>query len=130
MEGELARGGRRVDRLVKAEEPDPLVFKARHPADQVAQRSAETIEPPHHQRVTGAQLLLDLLQAWPGRDRSGCFVRDDLLAAGSEKRVFLQVEILLDGRNPRIAKFYGWPPNPSLAVPYGKKAVMDGILLP
>jgi hypothetical protein len=62
VEHQLAarRGG--IDRLLQATEPDPALGKPAHGADQVAQRPAKPVKLPHHQGVTGADLVEDLLE--------------------------------------------------------------------
>ena len=67
VEHEFAAGGRCVDVLGERSEPDLVFGEGSYGFDEVAQGSAEPVESPHDERVTGPELVEDLGQFFAGR---------------------------------------------------------------
>jgi len=107
MEDQLAsaRGG--VDVLRQAAEPDLALLEFAHSLDEVSERPAEPVELPHHQRVALAGKRDRLREPRPLDVGTTGHVGKDLAAAGFLKRVALQIEILVDRRDPRVADQHG-----------------------
>jgi hypothetical protein len=96
------RGG--VDRLLQAAEPDAAVGQGGDGVDQVAQRPAKSVQLPHHQSVTRAQLIQDLVQRRSGGHRPAGGIDKHPVAAGRLQRIDLQVGVLLAGRDAGVAE--------------------------
>src|SRR3546814_4827714 len=71
--------------------------------DQVAHRTPKTIEFPDHQRVAGTQIVERLGQAGPIGFCSRCIIVEYPIATGSAQSVELERQLLVRGRDARIA---------------------------
>src|SRR3546814_3317514 len=70
--------------------------------DQVAHRTPKTIEFPDHQRVAGTQIGERLGQAGPIGFCYRCIIVEYAIATGRDKRVELERQLLVCGREARI----------------------------
>ena len=93
-----------VDGLAQGRQGDPAAVQVGHHVDQVPQRPAEPVQPPHHHGVAGAQLSEQLVQGRAGLQRSRRLVREDAVDAGSLQGVELEALVLLEGADPGIAE--------------------------
>lgn len=104
VEGELPRGGRRVERLAEPVELDAALCQASDDRDEVAQGSAQPAELPDDHDVAGMgggqePLPFGKLTAASSRE----LLLEDPLAAGGTKSVTLQIKILILARAPSLA---------------------------
>ena len=68
------------------------------------QRAPQPIEAPDHQGVAGADIAEGLVESRPVGPGAGEDVPEDLVTAGGGQGVQLQVEGLVPGRDPGVAK--------------------------
>ena len=118
MEDELPAAGRRVDGLLHALEAHPAVAQSGDRLDEVPQRPPKTIEFPDHEPIAGPQVGQGPLQAGPLGLGPARLVGIDLLAARGLQGIFLEVEVLLEGRDPGVADPHR---TGSPAVPYPRR---------
>ena len=102
VEHELTGAGVGVDRLLQAAQPDALRAQRLGVRDEVLERPAQPVEPPHHQRVAGTELGERLAQGG-ALGRAARRVLEDALAPGRLQRLPLQVELLVLGLDARVA---------------------------
>lgn len=103
VEHERASGRARVDRFGQgAELHSPLVERG-HQVDQVLHAPAETVQLPHHDRVSPAQQVEHVVEFGTVRLRVGRHVGEDPIAAGPHGCVLLQVGGLVAGADPRVS---------------------------
>jgi hypothetical protein len=75
-------------------ERDVSLFESRDQVNQVAEAAAESIQSPHDQGVTRAEVVEAGVELWATADRSGADVAEDADAPSLLKRVELQREVL------------------------------------
>jgi hypothetical protein len=109
VEDELAarRGG--VDRLLEAAEPDTAVGEAGDGVDQVPEGAAEAVEFPHHEGVTGAQLVQDLGEGGAVAASAAGGLGEHPVAAGTLQGVDLELGLLVGGGDAGIAEQVSMP---------------------
>jgi len=95
--------GRRVEGFGQAAKPDASNPKIFDGFDQLLHRTGQTVELPDDQRVAAAREFEGVVQGRPIRDRTRHLFGENPLAPCFGERVPLQGEILVDGRNPRVA---------------------------
>src|SRR5262249_43766326 len=71
--------------------------------EEVPQRPPEAIELPDHEPVAGPQIGQCPLQAGPFGLGPAGLIGVDLLAPGGLQSIFLEVEVLIEGRDPGVA---------------------------
>src|SRR5947199_2597394 len=103
VEDELAAAARRVDGLLHALEAHPAVAQVGDRLDEVPQRPPEAIELPDHEPIAGPQVGQGPLQAGPLGPGPAGLVSIDLLAPRGLQGIFLEVEVLIEGRDPGVA---------------------------
>ena len=109
MEGELAGRRTGVDGLMQTLKGDTLLLEIAGPRDQIPQRPSQAIETSHDQGIAVAQNLPDLLKARTLRHGATDLVDDHPFASSTFQCVALQTQILIEGRDPRIADFHEGP---------------------
>ena len=96
------RGG--VDALGQRHQPDAAFLELLGRRDQLLQRPGEPVELPHDQHVALAQHVVEHAREFgPVRLRAGRLLGVDLLAAGTPKRVELQLGRLVGRADPGVA---------------------------
>ena len=103
VEGELAVDRRGVDPLGQGAEFDTAILQRTDQHDQVGHRPAEPVEPPDHQMIPGAPHFEREPQAGPRCLGAAHAILVDARAARPGQGVALQVEVLVLGRDARIA---------------------------
>jgi hypothetical protein len=86
----LAGGGDRVDRLLQAAAPDAALGKPGDDVDHVAQRPAQPVELPHHQRVARAELVRTRRGLWSAAGRVG-LTSDEYQLSNAEQEAIERV---------------------------------------
>src|SRR5271166_432432 len=81
----------------------PKTWKTSLPLEEVLQRPPEAVELPDHELIAGPQIGQGPLQAGPLGPGPAGLVGVDLLAARGLQGILLEVEILLDGRDPGVS---------------------------
>jgi len=104
MEHQPPPSGRGGDALPQRPKPHLTLVQSSHHLDQVPQRPAQPVQPPHHQGVPRPQLPQHRLQLRPPVQHPRRMIGPDLPAAGSGQLVDLQVRVLLGRRDPRVAQ--------------------------
>jgi hypothetical protein len=104
MEHQPPAGGRRVDALPQRPEAHATLVQVGDDVDQVPQRPAEAVQPPHHQGVPRPQLLEDLIELRAPVQRPGRVVGPHPPTTRGGELVDLQVRVLLARRDPRVAQ--------------------------
>jgi hypothetical protein len=69
-----------------------------------AVRARKAVELAHNQRVAAAREFQRVAQGWSIRNRARQLLGKNLRASRFGERVHLQGEILVNGRNPRVAE--------------------------
>jgi len=94
-------------------EPDTPLLESGRGLDQVRQTPAQPVEPPDHQGVALADVLERLRQPGPVIFRSTQLAGEDLalVAACCQKRVALQVEVLVPGGDAGVADVHKVTPS-------------------
>ena len=102
VEHKLPRRRIGVDRFLQALQAYAFGPQPFGSPDEIFERSAQPVEAPHYQRITGAQVRKRLLQIRPlGHAAGGVF--EDPFAPGLCQRIALQVECLVVGGDPCVA---------------------------
>jgi hypothetical protein len=78
----LARRGRGVDALGQRPEPDTPLGERVHRLGRMPHRATEPVEPPHHQDITGPQVVEQRIQLWPAVQGPGGGVNKEAGAPG------------------------------------------------
>ncbi|KAG0926740.1 hypothetical protein G6F32_013112 [Rhizopus arrhizus] len=81
-------------------------FQFAHDLDQLRQRPAEPVKPPHHQRITLAGEGEGVSQSRPFSLCAAGRVGEDLFTTGRRQGVPLEIHFLIVGRYPRISDFH------------------------
>lgn len=84
--------------------PAPALRQTGHGVDEMAKRAPQAVEPPDDERVALAQVIEQPGELDAVIERAAGGVAEDPHAPCSGQRVVLQRELLLTGRNPRIAE--------------------------
>jgi hypothetical protein len=103
MKHKLAAAGGRVYALRHARKPHAHGFQPLDDLDEMLQRPPQPIQPPDHQRVAVSQDFHELQQLRPLALGSALFLFVDPLAASGFQRIFLERQVLVVGRNARVA---------------------------
>jgi hypothetical protein len=83
MEHELSAGGPRVDLLGERGEADSARLEVVGQSDEIAEASAQTVQPPHNQRIAFAQRLQAGLELWVRRVLAASVLLIDLPTLGA-----------------------------------------------
>ncbi len=124
MEHQPAAAGAGVDLLLHAHQADAHLIEPAAEQDQVVQRTAEPVEPPHRQHVAGPRHLQRHGQSGAGRLGAAHPVLVHLLAASQVQGIALQVQVLVVGRDQRVADQHAAPcrsGNPSRVNDLGRR---------
>jgi len=103
MEHELSAGGPRVDLLGERGEADSARLEVLGQSDEVAEASAQTVQPPHNQRIAVAQRLQAGLELWARRVLAASVLLIDLPTLGALQGIALQIKRLIVGGDARVA---------------------------
>src|SRR4051794_11422524 len=96
MEHELAPTGGRIDLLLEGAKAHPPRLELPDGVDEMGERAAEPIKPPHHEGVAGSEMGKRLGEARSVRDGPGDRVGVELLTTGSGE-VTVQVTAGIQG---------------------------------
>jgi hypothetical protein len=102
VKDELATAGGGVDLFGEALEADAALIQPSHQLDELGEGSAEAIEAPDHEGVTGADILEGLGESGPVCFGTTRRIAEDLLALCCLQSIELQGEILIVGRDAGI----------------------------
>jgi hypothetical protein len=94
---------RRVESFGQAAKRDIFQPQFLNGFDQLLHRTRQAIELPYDQRIAAARKFQRVAQGWPIRNRARQLLGENLTASRFIERVPLQGEILINGRNPRVA---------------------------
>jgi hypothetical protein len=103
VEHQLAAGGGGVDRLGQRAQTDAARTEVLDGLDQLLERAGEAVELPDHERVARAHAGEGGLERRAVALRAGGLLLEHPAAAGAVQRVELRGEVLLLGRDPRVA---------------------------
>lgn len=96
------RGGGVDDAVGQRLDADPAGFEGGDDVDQVAEASAEPVDPPDDQGVAGSQIVQTCLPPWAVGLGAGGYVLVDLEAAFGCERVKLQLRIFVGRTDPGV----------------------------
>jgi len=100
----IALGGGKMNLLTL--EPDPLALQLAHELDQVPERRAQPIKPPHCEHVAKSEHTLHPFRAGAERFAAAGRVLENMLTPRPIQGITLQIKILLCRRNPCISDPY------------------------
>ena len=103
VKDELPAAGGRVDRLLEAAEADLPRLQDGDRLDQVLERAPQPVELPNDESVAGPEEGDHFGQSDAFVLDTAGDVGEELLAAGLLERVLLEIEVLVLGRDTRIA---------------------------
>lgn len=103
MKDQLPGCARCLDLLGDALEADSLFFQLGDDVHEVGQTAAKPIQPPHHQRVTGAQCFQTVVKLRSASSLAVCGLFVDGLNSRDVQRVALQIQVLVICRNSGVA---------------------------
>ena len=95
--------GRRVESFGQATKPDISQPQFLDGFDQLLHRPRQAVELPDNNGVATPREFERVVKGWAIRDRSRNLLGENLPASRLGQRVPLQGQVLVDGRNPRIA---------------------------
>jgi len=104
VEDEPAAGGAGVDVLLEEFEFDASLLQCVHVVDQMAYGSAEAVEAPNHEGVSGSELVQELVEFRSGFECAGGGVCKDAIAAGFGECIVLELCVLVAGGNSGVSK--------------------------
>jgi hypothetical protein len=104
VEDELSAGAGGVQLLVEAAKADAVLLETRDDLDEVPQGSSQTVESPDDQGIPRPEAVEGLGQLRTIGLSAGGALDEDLVAAGGGELVDLEVGVLIDGRDSRVAE--------------------------
>lgn len=104
VEHEPATGRTGVDILLQGVELDALLLQRVHVVNQVTAGPPQSVQPPDHKSVPGANLVQELIELWPWLKGAGGSVCKDAIATGLGQCIVLELCVLVACGNSGVSE--------------------------